>query len=56
MQFIENKLPVKQQLNVKLLICYTQRDREIGGFGVLTCSLQMFLRVNYVFRLINDIF
>lgn len=40
------KLPVKQQMNIKLLIIYSQITREISGYGYIACSMPIFLRVS----------
>lgn len=39
------KLPVKQQADLHFLLLYTQRPRCIKAYGLVECSLNVFLAV-----------
>lgn len=40
------KLPAKQKSDVRFLIQYAQRERNIRGYGFLSCEIPTFLKVN----------
>lgn len=42
------RLPVSEQRSVSFLIKYTQKEREIKGFGFVPCSMSAFLKVNFI--------
>lgn len=39
------KLPVKKQHKLILLIIYAQKERNIDGFGLISCSIRTMLKV-----------